>query len=71
MGKDSILRNLATIGEIIKYSIVDNHLYACVEPHDAHLGVSDLNIVNALNPTWVEISGCDDSIYLKVEVKID
>jgi hypothetical protein len=71
MGKDSILRNLATIGEIIKYSTVNNHLYACVEPRDAHLHVSDLNVVTALNPIWIEISGCDDNVYLKVEVKID
>lgn len=71
MGKDSILRSLATIGKIVKYSAVDNHLYACVEPHDAYLDVTDLNAVTALNPIWVKISGVEDNVYLKVEVKID
>ena len=69
--EDSILRNLATIGEIIKYSTTDNYLYACVEPHIGYVGTGAFNTLAALNPTSIDIIGSDYKVYVKVKIKID
>ena len=69
--EDSILSTLGTIGKIIKYSTTDNYLYACVEPHNEYVGTDAFNALAALNPTCINITGCDYTVYVKVKVKID
>ena len=69
--EDSILSTLGTIGKIIKYSTTDNYLYACVEPHNGYVDTDAFNALAALNPTGIDITGCDYTVYVKVKVKID
>ena len=72
MGKeDSILSTLSTIGKIVKYSTTDNYLYACVEPYVEYIGTGAFNTLAALNPTCIDITGSDHTVYVKVKVKID
>ena len=71
MGKDFILNSLAAIGKIIKYSITDNYLYACVEPFIGYVGTGAFNTLAALNPTSIDITACDYTVYIKLKVKID
>lgn len=69
--EDSILSTLGTIGEIIKYSTTDNYLYACVEPRIGYVGTGAFNTLAALNPTCIDITSSDYTVYVKVKVKID
>lgn len=69
--EDSILSTLGTIGKIIKYSTTDNYLYACVEPHIGYVGTGAFNTLAALNPTCIDITCSDNTVYVKVKVKID
>ncbi len=69
--EDSILSTFASIGKVIKYSITDNYLYAYVEPHIGYVGTGAFNTLTALNPTSIDITGSDYTVYVRVKVKID
>ena len=69
--EDSILSTLGTIGEIIKYSTTDNYLYVCVESHIGYIGTGAFNTLAALNPTSINITASDYTVYVKLKVKID
>ena len=69
--EDSILSTLGTIGEIIKYSTTDNYLYACIEPYIGYVGTGAFNTLAALNPTNIDITASDYTVYIKLKVKID
>ena len=69
--EDSILSTLGTIGKIIKYSTTDNYLYACVEPNIGYVGTGAFNTLAALNPTCINITASDYTVYVKVKIKID
>ncbi len=71
MRKDSILRNLTTIGEIIKYSTIDNYLYVCIEPSIGYVGTGVFNTLAALNPAGIDITASDHTVYINLKVKID
>ena len=69
--EDSILSTLGTIGKIIKYSTTDNYLCAWVEPHIGYVGTGTFNTLAALNPTSINITAYDYTVYVKLKVKID
>ena len=69
--EDSILRTLGTIGKIIEYLTIDNHLYALVEPYFEYVGTGAFNTLAALNPTSIDIIGSNYKVYVKIKVKIE